>query len=67
MDIFIGLLGLTALAAICLVILVLFEDSWALRFAAILKTRVEARAAYKERHKERLGHWEQEFGIKAKA
>ena len=63
MDIFFAAFFTTCLAAFCVVILALFTDSWALRWSAILKARVEARAAYRESYRAALLRVEAEYGL----
>ena len=63
MDIFIGLLGLTALALALALLTALYNDSWALRISAILIARKEARVAYRRRYAEALAQREKEFEL----
>jgi len=63
MDIFIGLLELTALAFALTLLTALYNDSWALRIAAILIARKEARVAYRRRYAEALAQREKEFEL----
>lgn len=61
-----ALLFLIGLASFCIVVVALFCDSTALRLAAIIKARVEARSAYRERYTAALSRIEGEFNIPAR-
>ena len=63
MDLLAAFLALVGVTGVSVVVLALFVDSWALRWAAILKARVEARTAYRERYAAALRRIEAEFGL----
>lgn len=54
---------LIGLAAVCTIGLMLYEDKWALRWAAILKARVEGRVAYRKSYAAEKTRLEQEYGL----
>lgn len=58
-----GFIFLVCLACACLVVLAAFQDSWALKVAAILRARVEARVAYREKYAAAIKRLHQEFGL----
>ena len=62
MEPFLFLIGA---ASFCIVVVALFCDKTALRFAAIIKARCEARHAYRERYAAALARIESEFGLEA--
>lgn len=65
MELIIGIFGLTGLALACALLAALFDDKAALRVAAILIARREARVAYRARHAEVLAERTEEFGLPA--
>lgn len=65
MEIIVGLIGITGLALACAFLAALFDDKWALRVAALLIARKEARVAYRARHAEVLAERVAEFGLPA--
>jgi uncharacterized membrane protein len=54
MQLIAGVFGLSVLALACAFVAALFDDGWALRVAAILIARREARVAYRARYQEAL-------------
>ncbi len=61
MQLIAGCFGMTVLALACALVIALFDDGWALRIAAILIARKEARVAYRACYAEELKRREEEF------
>lgn len=63
MDVLLWAFFVGCLACACIVVMALTNDKWALRWAAILTARVEARVAYRERYTAALSRIEADFGL----